>query len=317
MTLRKALAQLALERVIELGGRGCRHRIRRKVKRQLPATARTIRLLTPFGMQRSGSINSVIINSFHDRVAALGFRLEIEHHPGIFERYQPAKLARLDALPDTAAWVLFYSNEQIQQWFVSRGRPTVLAGRAMEEIPLTTVFPDTEASGRHAAGLFYARGYREMVYLRAELTSLGDRLGSEAFVAEARRLGARARILTYGEHGPLVAKMMWDLIASRPRPTAYVVGASEVAITVLCHLLSAGIRVPADAGLIAMWDEHHHDLTFPTIARYRIDAGLYGRRMADAVLDVIHHGNVVVRRVPLIPEFVAGGSVGPAGKHGA
>jgi hypothetical protein len=43
-----------------------------------------------------------------------------------FERFEPSRLARLDALPDTAAWLLFYSNESIQRWFVSQGRPAGL-----------------------------------------------------------------------------------------------------------------------------------------------------------------------------------------------
>lgn len=75
-----------------------------------------------------------------------------------------------------------------------RDRPVVILGRCHENISLSSVYPDTEASARHAAGMLFSRGHREMIYLIAELTSLSDRRASEVFVAEARRLGAQARI---------------------------------------------------------------------------------------------------------------------------
>jgi LacI family transcriptional regulator len=310
MTLRKALAQLAVERWITLGGRGRFHGIYRKPLKREIATARTIRVLTPFSSAGVGSIDHVLFETLSERVTKTGFRLEIEHHPQLFKSFQASKLARLDALPDTAAWVLFYATEPIQRWFASRRRPTVVAGRVHDSLPLSNIYPDTLAAARHAAGLLCSRGHGDLVYLIANLTSLGDRLASEVFVAEAQRLGARARVVNYDAGDPSVGKAMMDMLASRPRPTGYVTGASEVAITVLCHLQSAGVRVPANASVIALWDDFILDCTYPVIARYHTDGRAFGRHIGRTLLDLIRHGTGKVRSIPIIPEFVAGGSVG-------
>lgn len=310
MTLRKALAQLAAEHWIDLGGRGTFHRVRRRRQKQAVSTARTIRVLTPFSSAVMGSIDHELFEVLSEHVTKAGYLLQIEHHPNLFENFQPAKLARLDSLPDTAAWVLFYATESIQRWFAACGRPTVVAGQVHDALPLSGIYPDSGAAARHVAGLLCSRGHRELAYLIANLTSIGDRLASEVFVMEARRLGARARIVNYDAGDPSAGKAIMGLIASKPRPTGYVVGASELAITVLCHLQAAGLRVPADASVIALWDDFILNCTYPVIARYHTDGKLLGRHIGKTVMDLIRHGTGKVRSIPIMPEFVAGGSVG-------
>ncbi len=310
MTLRKALAQLADERWITLGGRGRPHRIDRKPLKREISTARTIRILTPFSLVELCSTNYEILETLSERVTKAGYRIEIEHHPRVFETFQSSKLEHLDALPDTAAWVLFYATEAIERWFAASGRPTVLAGRSHDSLPLSSVFPDSPAAARHAAGLLCSRGHRDLVYLLANITSLNDRLASEMFVSEAKRLGARARIVSYDAGPQSAAKAVMDLIASRPRPTGYVVGASEVAVTVLCHLQATGVRVPAEASVISLWDDFVLDSTYPTIARYHSDGKMLGRHIGRVVLNIIRHGTCRIRTIPILPEYVPGNSVG-------
>ncbi len=312
MTLRKALAQLAAEEWIALGGRGLSHRVlRRPRKKKRPAepTARTIRVLTPFGFSGWNTTAFELLETLSERISATGYRVEIEHHRGLFEKFQASKLARLDALPDTAAWLLFYSTAPIQRWFAASGRPTMVVGRIHGDIPLPCIYPDTSAAARHAAGRLYSCGHREMIYFIENLTSLGDQIASEVFVAEARRLGASARIVNYEGDPPSIRNAVLDVMASRPRPTAFASGSPGIAITVLCHLLSAGIRVPAEAGVIALWDDVDLDVTFPTIARYRTDGRIMGRKIEHMLMDLIRHGPGKVRAVPMIPEFIAGGSI--------
>lgn len=311
MTLRKALSQLAMERWITLGGRGKRHRINRIPLKRNYAKARTIRLLTPFDPMSTGSIDHLVLTTFSERLAASGYQLKTEWHPRLFETFQPSLLTRLDAHPDTAGWVLHYATETIQRWFAGRDRPVVILGRRHEDIPLSSVYPDTEATARHAAGILYSRGHREMVYLIAELTSLSDRRASEVFVAEARRLGARARIVSYKAEPEPASRTIKDLIATKPRPTGFLIGNTDVAITLLCHLQAAGIRVPGEMSLIANWDDHCLNCTFPIIARYHTSGQALGTKLGAVMLDLIRHGTGKIRSFPILPEYVAGGSVGP------
>lgn len=314
MTLRKALAQLAAEEWIVLGGRGFPHRVlrrRRQRKSSIVPTARTIRVLTPFGFSGWNTTAFELLETLTERVSASGYRVEIEHHRAVFEKFQASKLARLDALPDTAAWLLFYATAPIQRWFAASGRPTMVVGRIHESIPLSCIYPDTSAAAHHAAGRLYSCGHRDMVYFIENLTSLGDRMASEVFVAEARRLGARARIVNYEGDAPSIRNTVLDVMASRPRPTAFTSGSPGIAITVLCHLLSAGIRVPTEAAVLAMWDDVDLDVTLPTIARYRTDGKIMGRKIQLALMDLIRNGSGKIRSMPMMPEYVAGGSVGP------
>jgi DNA-binding LacI/PurR family transcriptional regulator len=313
MTLRKALAHLANEKWIVLGGRGSLHHIRSRPSSRKAPPARTIRILTPYALARMGSIENQLIETLSERVTAAGYRLEAECHPRIFENFQPEKLVHLDTLPGTAAWLLFLATEEIQRWFAATGRPAVVVGQVHHGVPLSSICSDTPAAARHAAGLLCSRGHRDLVYLIANLTSLGDRHASEAFVAEARRLGARARIVNYDNDAPSVGRVVQGLIASRPRPTGYVIGASEVAIAVLCHLQTAGIRVPMEAGVVALWADERLDFTFPTIARYHTDGRMMGRNISRALLDLIRHGPGRVRSIEIMPEFVTGGSIGSGG----
>jgi DNA-binding LacI/PurR family transcriptional regulator len=312
-TLRKALAQLAAERWIESGGRGRLHRILRRPRRKAVPTARTVRLLTPFGLVGWSSSLHQMIEELWARLSAAGYRVELEHHPGVFKRFQSAKLEHLDALPETAAWLVMYATEPIQRWFATRNRPTVLLGRAHEGVELSSIHPDAGAVARHAAGLLCARGHRELVYLIATLTSIGDRTLAEIFTAEARRLGARAEIVAYeaGEEG--VTKAMKHLIAARPRPTGFAVGAPETAIATLCHLQAAGIRIPSEASVVCMWDDAYLGSTYPRMAHYRIDGQVFGRMVANAVLDLIRHGIGKVRTESIMPDYVPGGTVGRIG----
>jgi DNA-binding LacI/PurR family transcriptional regulator len=311
MTLRKALAQLANERWISLGGRGSVHHIcERQIVRQAP-TARTIRVLTPFSLAAMGTIEHQLMETLSERISAAGYRLESEHHPRLFEKIQPEKLARLNALPGTAAWLLFFATEDIQRWFSASGRPTVVVGRVHEDLPLSSIYPDSEAAARHAAGLLCSRGHRDVVYLMGNLTSLNERLASAAFVAEAKKLGASARVVTHDADSVSVARVVQDLIFSRPRPTGFVIGAPEVSIALVCHLQAAGIGVPHDSSIISLWADDFLSYAYPAISCYHTNGKLMGRHISRSLLGLIQNGPGRILSTPVIPEYVPGGSLGP------
>ena len=154
MTLRKAIAQLAHERLIVLGGRGRQHSIRQKRSAAPKPTGRIIRVLTPYSLQGMGVVHHAALETLAERVASAGYGLEFEYHPRLFQRHQPAEFQRLDALPDTAGWLLFYSTEPMQRWFAASDRPCVVAGPLYERVNLPCVYPESVAVARHAVGRF-------------------------------------------------------------------------------------------------------------------------------------------------------------------
>lgn len=313
VTLRKAIARLAREGWIELGGQGRRHRVlKRGRKSARNATGTVIRVLSPFSVWQIGATIQTLLKSIAERVGAEGFRLEFEHHPRVYEKHLPDELARLDALPDTAAWLLFFSTKPMQEWFAGCGRACVNAGMLHEGVKLPAAVMYNEVQSRHAAGLLFSRGHRVMVYLIAEFTSQGDRVGSEAFADEGRRLGADVEVLTYDPKPQGVAKVVASVLARQPRPTAIHLTCPEDCVTILCQLQRAGIRVPGEIDLLCGWDDLILEYTMPVISRYRIDPDKYGKRIGAMLLDVIRRGPGKPRELRMMSEFVPGGTLSDA-----
>jgi DNA-binding LacI/PurR family transcriptional regulator len=294
-----------------LGGRGCHHHIRAPQVQPSVERGRTVRLLTPYPMHALGSVHHVVIEQLVERLGPLGYRMEFEHRPLLFKRHVPDELERLDALPDTGAWLLLYSREPMQRWFAARQRVCVALGPAHEGVTIPCVYLDTGACARHAAGMLYRRGHREVVYLTSEFTSLGDRIGAQVFEAETRRLGGRAQIVTHEPEVPALQKIVEGLLAAKPRPTAFYSGCPEHCIAVLCLLLQARIRLPEDIALIAGWDDEFLRYTVPAISHYRVDGVELGRKTAQLLIEMLQLGANKPRALRVIPKFIAGGTLGP------
>ena len=308
VTLRKSIAQLVREKRLEPGGRGRHHRILHPAWQPPARSGSIIRILTPYSPVTLDTAHLVMFDKLRERAGAAGYGVEYEHQPKLFSARRPTGFGRLDLLPDTAGWVLFFSTHALQKWFSARGQPGVIVGPAYPEINLPSIHPDTEASARHAAGLFHARGHRRMAYLLPEFTSLGDRLGSIAFADEARRLGPEACIAPYQPEIAGLRRALDHLLVTRPRPTAFFSNCAEHSITILGHLQNAGLRIPQDAAIISGWDNPFLDHAVPSIARYRIDRARTGRKIIGLLLDVLRNGTGKCTRVKVLPDFVPGGT---------
>ena len=310
VTLRRALGQLVRERRLEPGGRGRHHRICAKKTQRAAEVGKTLRVLMPYSLPELGSVSHEALVELGARIAAQGYRMEFEHRPMLFKRHRPAELERLDALPDTAAWLLLFSTEPMQRWFAARSRICVALGRVHDGVELPCVYPDNPASARHAAGLLHRRGRRHVVYLRERFTSFGDRVASEVFAEEMGRLGGKARVVIYDPQQTTVSDVVDRLLAERPRPTAIFTSNPETSLGVLCVLLRARVRVPEEVALLAGWDDQFLAHTVPSIARYRVEGVALGRKLAQLFTDLLANGPGKTRRLGVLPKFVPGGTLG-------
>jgi hypothetical protein len=238
-TLRKAMEQLVRENLLAPCGRGRHHKILLRAPAVRPRQGNIIRVLSPYSHDLLGSSHLVMCDRLRERASAAGYGVEYEHQPKLFKMRAPSGLERLSTLPDTAGWVLFSSTQVIQRWFSEKGWPGVIVGPAFPDVCMPSIQPDTEASARHAAGLFHAHGHRRMVYLLPEFTTFGDRLGSTAFVEEARRLKSDAWIVGYDPQVGQLRRTLDHLLVMRPRPTAFFSNCAEH-----CHPLPPAKRRP-------------------------------------------------------------------------
>ena len=313
-TLRRAMRLLVAEKLLIMGGRGKRHRIVSIPERVVSAVpGRVIRILTPVPLKQLGETHLAICETLRECAERGGYRVEMECHPRVYQLRDPSELARLHALPDTAGWVVFFSTEAIQRVLMDRGIPAVLVGPAYAGIQLPTVWPDSVAAARHAVGLFHARGHRRVAYAqgpKSELT-LGIKRASVAFSEEAARLGITACTLTFDP-----AERSWrsdsaPLLAMRHRPTAILCSGSYLALNLLCHAQNGGLRVPRDLSLVSLWPESFMRQTEPALANYLVDSADVGRKIARLLFRRIVRGPAEHGGISVIPEFEAGGSLGP------
>jgi DNA-binding LacI/PurR family transcriptional regulator len=304
MTLRKALKQLVEENYINLGGRGKRHLIlndKPQIKTP-PAEATTIRVLTPF-LDFDSTLHHFYM-ALSESLSSLGFRIALECHPRLYSKFSASRLEQLNSLPDTAAWVLMFTNERQQEWFASNGLPAIVIGRIYNELKMSNIILDSVASSRHAAGLFHSKGHTSMVYFIAKLTSLGDRMSANAFIDSAHKLKCQAKIISYDASSALdLRRAVTEIISSSARPTAIMTGDPDVAITLLCCLQAFGYKIPKDYSIIACIDDYHLKNTFPSISCYKIDGRAYGSKAASMLVDLIENGPGKIRNHVIIPEY--------------
>jgi hypothetical protein len=185
-TLRKAIGQLVREKWLAPGGRGRHHRILRTGPASRVPKGHIIRILTPYSPAMLDGAHLVMCDSLRAGAGVAGYAVEYEYQPRLFSKRRPTGFACLEALPDTAGWVLLFSTHSLQRWFCLRGKPGVIVGPTYPDINLPSIQPDTEASARHAAGLFHARGHRKK-------RAASDRMpGSPTANRRSRRSGARS-----------------------------------------------------------------------------------------------------------------------------
>lgn len=316
-SLRKALARLAAEGLISLGGRGRRHRIEQaRASLAAPNRGRVIRMLTPFPCYLLGESHLAICESLRESAEKAGYTVEMEHRPRLYRSRDAIELGRLNALPDTAGWVVLFSTAAIQQTLVAHRIPALLIGPPLPGLRIPAIWPDSAAAARHAAGLFHARGHRSVLFLQSTPPTQGSRRAENAFIAESRRLGIRPRSLTLAALNDQWHRPFDSLMGAHPRPTAILGCGSHLSLRVLCHLQSRGLRVPGDVSLVSLWADGFMHYTEPALTHYQVDNVAVGRKALRLLVHRIERGPVEDENIVLIPEFVPGGSVGPAPERG-
>lgn len=314
ITMRNALSELAAEGGVRLGGRGRHHTIITPPARAAHVPGRVFRMLTDISYGAWSSTDHLILKGITERLACANYRVEIEHLPSVYANWNTqttASLARLDALPETAGWFLFHATPDIQRWFLLAGRPVVNIGKPPRDIALPATYPDAEAIGRHAAGQFHRLGHRNMVFICSEPAPHGTRTCGDAFVAQAQKLGSQAGIVTNSGTAESIHACLHRLLTARRRPTAFFTAADEIAIATLCHLLTAGLRVPRDASLLCAWDDFHLSMTHPPIARYHTDGVQLGRKAAKLALDMVQGRRTQPTYLATLPTLITTESLGP------
>ncbi len=214
-----------------------------------------------------------------------------------------------------AAWVLFASTLAMQTWFSARALPVILVGQVFSGINLPSIEYDHAAIARHASATLDAAGHAHTAILLQRTGSAADAATCEAFAA-ARKPGAPAPLVL--EHDGSLAQIesrLCRLARLGPRPTALFVTKSLAVPAALTILPRLGVVIPRDLALICREDDPFLEYLVPAVARYSSDSSAIARKLAIALVRLAQGQPLKVTHDRLMPRFVAGRSIGPAGRE--
>ena len=312
MTLRAALATLAREGLIHASQGRSRVVLNRGRLAGHRNGARDVVLLSPYPLEAVEPRVLFWIDELRDSLAKERCELKFLNYRNCYSERPERALEKLAARLNPSAWVLLLATRAMQQWFVTKGLPTVNAGSCYEGISLPAVDVDYRATSQHAVGRFLAKGHRCLTLVIPQRVFAGG-LRTEAGFVHAGAVAGPGVDAVVARHDGTVAGVCGSLdrLLARPNPpTAFLVCRPGDALTALGHLIQRGLRFPAKAALISRDHEGFLELVIPSMARYRMDLVTYANKLSRVVLDLASGGNPPHREHLLMPQFIPGQTLG-------
>lgn len=312
-TIRAALRQLRREGgITSVRGVGNRLPERRAKAPRTGRRERTIGMLIPRPVDQLRPAIGLLIHEIKDQLLREGCRAAVYEGTGLYRVNPQRALERLVTLHRHDVWLLWLSSEAIQQWFLARGLPCVIAGSAYPAIDLPFVDFDFRAVCRHAAGFLTGHGHRRIALINRESRCAGD-LGSEVGFHEGARASGHAGVETevvYHHDDPeSVARALGQLLGRTPPPTGLVVNHSYSYLSVASLLAQRGLRIPQDISIISRDDDSFLRFLAPVPAHYICSAPLFAKKAVGQILQQMSAGTPLRRQTLLLPRFFPGGSV--------
>ena len=194
---------------------------------------------------------------------------------------------------------------------MQRRLPVLVLGTCYPGVELSELDADYRAVCRHAVTTLWRLGHRSMALVTLKRGFGGDLLGEQGFSEACRDLGVRCRILYHAGDSTDLLRGIGALIRENERPTALVVARSRYALTIAGYLREQGLRLPGDISLICRDSNDFLAWSVPPIARYAVNADLFAKRVARALVRLATGEQRLLRLPKLMPRFITGGTVAP------
>lgn len=308
-TVRAALKQLSREGVIRRG-KGRRTEIVKKaaIRRQLESNQ--VVLLQPGPLHSLNPLAVFLVDQLRNHLTKAGYVLDIQTSRVPYRARGTQWLESL-AKSRPAGWVMFNSTEPMQRWFADRRLPCVVVGWCHKGVDLPSVERDFAAVTQHAVNQFIVRRHKRLALLTPHPAPAGDVVTVAAFHEAVARAGSGVTGIVQ-EHDCQVANLCAGvdrLLALPEPPTAFLVSSARWVLTVLTHLLSAGVRVPKDVALISRDDDSFLDVVVPSVARYHHSEEGFASKISRTLLEVVQGGGRA-EKYRIMPTFIKGRTLG-------
>ncbi len=252
-----------------------------------------------------------LVTQVRDHLEHLNIRLEIYRVNYLKDDRISASFSALMKRARHDLWLLSAHPPAIERWFHEKQIPAVVYGMGNEGTPLPTFSIDFEAIGRHAAGEFLRRGYRDVVLLLPRPTTpedIGTQTGFESVITTQPREGVRYRVVWHDEEREGMTRVVDRLIRlARGEPMAWLISRPEFYLFIHTYLLHCGIRIPQQVGLICRSMTPYLPALFPEPARYVTNSHQLGYSFARYVLRTLEGHSPGSLRAMV--EFTPGGTL--------
>lgn len=310
-TVRLALQRLENDRVLSPAQAGCKRTVLTIPDRSVNNRVDSLRIgvLSPRTLEQLPQPTLFEIDHLRRALGQSGGSVDL-FSPSWFDQKDPTKhLARLVADEPCSAWILFRTSEQIQRWFAKSGVPCLIRGYPYTADLLPHLDVDWEATARHASGRLWRQGHRRV----GIMIPPGHLRGVEAAVRGAGNLReADFSLIEIPENGTVagVSRALARALQMKDAPTALITPRSRQAVTALTWLVSQGIRVPSDFGIISLAHEPFMDYLVPELSGYQVDPETVSKLLIGRVKTLIAGVPGRSKNSWITPEVVKGASIG-------
>jgi len=310
MTLRAALDTLTREGWLSSSQGRRRQVLKKKTDNRSAQSNRRITLLTAVPLLGMRSLHMLQVDGLREQLAQAGFELEVQVSAACFSAKPEATLQRLRHEKPAAAWVLMSSSPPLQRWFMEQRLPCVLIGARHPGVKLPSVGTDYHALGKHAAGQFLRRRHLQLGVLIPTEEAAGHTNTLAGFRAACEQVpGAEMRVIRHDATPASIRHCLAKMLKSSP-VTGLLVAIPQFVLTTLSFLISLGVRVPGDISIISRDGDSILDFMVPPPSHYMIDAPLFVQKVSRTVLVVARGGSGSSAEKLLLPDFVAGDTLG-------
>ena len=173
---------------------------------------------------------------------------------------------------------------------------------------------DDEAGFRLQAERIVAEGHRRVAFVEVEPASYVSRLCRHHFLKRMSGLYLPlppSHVVGGDFEGDDSERVADALLGLRPRPTAVACGSMQMATRLVEALVSRGVRVPEEIGVVGYHDPPTALVSRPPLTTVRMPSRTQGRRAVERLLEIVEgtladfQGEVVADP----PEFVVRGSL--------
>jgi len=312
-TLRRALAMLEADGTVS-SGQGRRRKISEQaVSDRERSQVRTVAFLVPDELENLGT--SVIEQVSKVRRILAKNRINVETvTSSAHQRRDPAAtLKRMVERIQADGWILHLSSPAMQQWFLDHGLRFVVNGSAIDDRRVACVDLDWQAIGRHVMQVLARAGHRQVGCLVRKAGGVGTAKFLSG-IDEATTINpdlSCERVECGSEPGDPVVAVTRLLKSTAAMPTAWIVQRFADVLELTIELQGRGIGIPSGISLVCVeYDPYAHRMK-PVIAHYLRDYEQHSKRLARLMMQVINDNAPPEPTLVSLPDFIAGGSIGP------